>query len=79
MTEFMTPKHFSGKVEWEGGILGALEYGLRHTSLNSDDPASAELRTAWAELERLYGQMEPQLDLVGGLLEAIDDASGEDD
>lgn len=72
MSEFMTPTNFAAKVDWEGGIHGALGYGLKHTHLDPDDPASAELRAAWAELETLFRPFEVQCDIVGPLLDALE-------
>jgi hypothetical protein len=44
------------KVQWEGGVLGALQYGIQ-----SDQIADPELARAWAEIERLYGQLAPKV------------------
>jgi len=40
----MTPEEFLDKVEWEGGIAQAVEYGL--TSAHLDDPDS-DFGRAW--------------------------------
>lgn len=73
MTGYMTPARFAGKVEWEGGVFEALDYGLEHTRLDPDDSAAAELRAAWAELERLYAPVAAQAALVGRLLDQLAD------
>ncbi len=40
----MTASEFAAKIEWEGGIKEAYEYGLRDTHLAE---ALVDLRTAW--------------------------------
>ncbi len=50
----MSPRDFAEKVDWEGGVFAALEYGLHATDLDPSDPASVKLREAWAELERVH-------------------------
>ncbi len=78
MARTMTPREFAGKVDWEGGIVSALEYGLHARSL-ADTPDAGPLREAWAELERIYAeQLEPALRKVETLLEDLDEA-GEDE
>lgn len=77
--EFMTPARFASKVEWEGGVDGALEYGLKHTHLDPDDPGSAVLRAEWLALEALYEPFEEQARYVADLLEEIPEAGNEED
>lgn len=43
----MTPEEFVAKIRWEGGVVGALEYGLTAEDL----PKGSALREAWHELE----------------------------
>jgi hypothetical protein len=45
------------KVRWEGGLLAALDYGIK-----SDDIADPELAALWARLERTYADLAPLLD-----------------
>jgi hypothetical protein len=47
------------KVGWEGGIMAALDYGIR--SGNIDDEEVARL---WADLEALHDRMEPLMDQI---------------
>lgn len=57
----LTLRRLADKVGWEGGILAAMEYGIK--SENIDD---AQIAALWAQLELLYDQMMPimsQLDL----------------
>ncbi len=57
----LTLRRLADKVGWEGGILAAMDYGIR--SENIDD---AQIAALWAQLELLYDQMMPimsQLDL----------------
>lgn len=45
----MTEDQFLGKVEWEGGVLEALEYGLKADALKDQD---SELASRWRALEK---------------------------
>lgn len=71
--KYMTVEEFSSKVEWEGGIFGALEYGLHADQLDSEDSASTELRKAWADLESAYNELRPFVGMVESILEKIDE------
>ncbi len=73
MAEHMSLSNFAGKVEWEGGVLEALDYGLKHTDIDPDDPRAAPLRTAWAELEELYAPVRTKVQAVEDMLEDIPD------
>jgi hypothetical protein len=42
------------KVNWEGGVLATLDYGLR-----PEDIADEDLRAAWVELRALHARMKP--------------------
>jgi len=50
-------------VRMHGGILGAIEYGVRSTEIS--DP---ELATAWRQIERQYQALRPALSIVGRVL-----------
>lgn len=67
----MTPEEFAAKVQWEGGVLDALEYGLRSTHLDDSNPA---LKGGWMELETLWMNFEPLLVGVEVLIEQIGEA-----
>ena len=51
------------KVEWEGGILATLEYGIHASDI--DDP---ELAAAWAALSDAYEGLVPLMSVVDKLL-----------
>jgi hypothetical protein len=70
--EPMSAKDFFAKVESEGGTLNALDYGLKYTDLNPDDPEGTNLRTAWQALEDKYQQLRPFLRQVDDLLDDFD-------
>lgn len=53
------------KIEWEGGIMEALDYGLRTTDMPEGDD---ELIEAWDKLVTAYRQLAPFVDAVGKLL-----------
>jgi hypothetical protein len=44
------------KVNWEGGVLGALQYGVR-----SDQIADPALARRWKEIEQLYVRLAPKV------------------
>lgn len=69
MTKYMSVADFAAKVEWEGGITAALEYGLKHTHLDPGDPKAENLRDAWAELERIWESASDLMNDVGLMLE----------
>lgn len=45
----MTKEEFAAKVDWEGGVADAVDYGLKASDLPADAPA--KVRAAWAALE----------------------------
>ncbi len=70
--EYLTAPHFAAKVEWEGGVVEALTYGLKVDHLDPDDPVSVELRSKWGELQAIWdGQMRQLVDEVGRLCETL--------
>lgn len=69
MREPMTAQDFAGKVEWEGGILEAVDYGLK-----PEDAPEGPLRELWAQLVAQYALIEP---IMRKVQRALDDASGE--
>lgn len=66
----MSDTEFLGKIDWEGGVLGALEYGLRADMLT--DPTS-ELGTLWKSLEKAWRKFEPTLNLVEGYVDDMEE------
>ena len=62
----MNREDFIAKIDWEGGILGALDYGLR--SEDCDDP---ELKTTWQQLETWYNNMPKEAEeiIVNAMIE----------
>lgn len=68
----MNRADFAAKVEWEGGIFEALEYGLHSDDIDDTDQ---ELQDAWSALETAYGNMVPLI----GKVERIFDSLGEEE
>lgn len=58
---------FLAKIEWEGGAIEALEYGLRASDI--DPTEDSNIRGAWERLEDLYEQMKPSVDEMQRLIE----------
>jgi hypothetical protein len=59
----MSRERLASKVEWEGGVLAALEYGIR-----SDLIQDADIRTLWQDLETRYLELTPIVDQLEQLL-----------
>lgn len=68
MSTPMTEAEFAGKVEWEGGVIAAIEYGLESSALRP-----GELKDAWAGLETAYAGIEVDLQYVESLLEDLEE------
>ena len=66
MKDKMGAEDFLAKVEWEGGILEAIEYGLSAEQLEDSDSA---LGKAWKEIEIAYSSMEKPMRFIESLLE----------
>lgn len=63
----MTESAFASKVEWEGGIFEALDYGLKPS-----DAPKGPIRDAWARLCQVWQQISPIADEVSRLLDGIE-------
>ncbi len=70
----MTESAFAGKVEWEGGIFEALDYGLKPA-----DVVEGPLREAWTRLYQLWQQISPIADEVNRLLDGIERTDEDED
>lgn len=55
--EMYTKEEFFGKIEFEGGIVEALVYGLK-----SADCEPGDARNLWEKLETAYSQLDPLVD-----------------
>lgn len=53
----LSPRRLAARVGAEGGIVAALDYGIRATDI--DDP---EIAAIWGEVEDLYDRMTPLMD-----------------
>ena len=63
----------AGKIEWEGGLMEALDYGITAGHMPEGD---AELTAAWGALEAAFKVMDPLAQAVEDLLA---DAGDEDE
>jgi gamma-glutamyl:cysteine ligase YbdK (ATP-grasp superfamily) len=61
MTAKMSPNEFVAKLDWEGGIFAALEYGLKASHLEDKD---SDLAVAWDALEKKWEALQPDLTAV---------------
>jgi hypothetical protein len=62
----MTEDEFLAKVEWEGGVVDALEYGLRADMLKD---RSSELFKLWRKLDSKWDKLKPSLAAVENYFE----------
>ena len=58
LIEYMSASDFVAKVLNEGGVVEALEYGLRPTDLDPDDPESLKIREVWTQLCAAWPEFE---------------------
>ena len=70
---FADRKSVRDKIEWEGGVMEAVDYGLRVTDMPEGD---TELRDAWDKLVTAYESVRPLAAVVEKLLEGH---GGDDD
>ena len=73
MAEHMSAKDFANKITWEDGVVGALDYGLRHTDLDPDDEESASLREAWAKAEVVWKSLSPIIGEIDSIVDRLSD------
>jgi hypothetical protein len=60
----------AGKIEWEGGLMESLDYGITTEMMPEGD---AELTEAWSKLEAAYRETAKLADVVEKLLPDPDD------
>lgn len=60
-----TRANLKAKVEWEGGVLAALDYGIKPEDIEGD-----ELRDAWEAVRAAYIALNPLIRIVEEALEA---------
>lgn len=53
----MTEQELIDKIEWEGGILAALDYGLGPEDLDED--ADPQFRSLWLDLCAAWTKLDP--------------------
>lgn len=58
-----------GKIEWEGGITGVLDYGMRDIE---DYDVPEELKEVWADMAELYEDFESSASTVSDLLDEFE-------
>jgi hypothetical protein len=66
----------ASKIEWEGGLMEALDYGIKTSQMPEGDE---ELAGAWNRLATAYHELAPLADAVEALLPGPDDEEDGDD
>lgn len=64
MSEPYSLEDLRGKVDWEGGVLDAIEYGIKPAEV-----PEGELRDLWTQACALHEQLDPVLERIGKLLD----------
>lgn len=65
MARFEDREHLAGKIEWEGGMEMALDYGIRLKDLPKGD---AELEDLWVPMEEAWETYREHAEAVEKLL-----------
>lgn len=65
MDRFASREDLAAKIEWEGGVLESLGYGIKSGAMPEGD---TELETAWKALEDSFRQTTDLADEVRALL-----------
>ena len=60
----------AGKIEWEGGLMEALDYGIKASDMPEGDE---EMTAAWTALETAFKAIRPLAQAVENLLPEEDD------
>ena len=61
----MTEEEFINKIIWEGGVMSALEYGLKQDDLAEPN---TPLGHAWGELFMAWRALDPKVKAVEDLI-----------
>ena len=62
---FKSREALAGKIEWEGGLTEALDYGIKVTDMPEGDE---ELIAAWAALDEAWAALREHAIVVENLL-----------
>lgn len=58
----MSMQQLADKVEWEGGVADAIDYGIKH------DQVPSELEVEWLQAELLVEQLHPLVEKIADKL-----------
>ena len=67
-----TVQEIANKIQWEGGILDAVEYGIHATDIEDED-----LAELWSELEFEYESVKEIVDNIDLYIESYLEAEAE--
>jgi hypothetical protein len=65
MARYRTRQDVGSKVDWEGGLVEALDYGIKADDMPEGD---TELIEAWTELQAAHAVLEKAAEKVTALL-----------
>jgi hypothetical protein len=66
VSRFESRERLASKIDWEGGLLDAIDYGIKATDMPEGDD---ELAKAWKKLEDAYSEVVPHAAQVSALLD----------
>jgi len=70
----MTITDFVAKIDWEGGILDAIRYGLHEEDLELDsDPRAQKFAEKYQRVREWYEKLDPLIDDLTVLMDDIRD------
>ena len=76
----MKLEDFASKVEYEGGVIAALEYGLKSDDLDADgDPEAQKLKDGWETLDAAWEVIARLEDEAGEIIDAVLDRLDDED
>ncbi len=73
--ESMSDEDFLSKIEWEGGIWAAVEYGLQPTDLAENSP----YRKPWERIIAAVDSMRDDVALFEGAIEEMNEEEEDDE
>ena len=68
MSRDMGEEDFAAKIHWEGGVVEALDYGLKAADLEDPD---TDLGRAWAALDAQWALMRPLINKADTFVDTI--------
>ena len=75
--DYNTVSELASKVNFEGGVTEAFDYGVRASDI-ANTPELADVKSLWSEMEANYIEVQPLVDKLQSLLDEADPEEGDD-